>query len=44
MMKTTIAKKYYTVRIDAETYEAIRKVAFKTRKKIIHIIREMFVK
>ena len=37
-------KKYYTLRIDEDTYEAIRKIAYKSRKKIIDILREAFVK
>jgi hypothetical protein len=42
--KKKVPKRYVTIRIDTETYEAIRTLVYKKRSKIITFLRQTFVK
>ena len=41
-MKTKKPKLYVNIRIDMDTYNALRKIAFKKRMKLIDVLRGMF--
>lgn len=42
MPKIRTPKRYYNIRIDERTYEALRKLTYKRRMKIIDVMRETF--
>lgn len=43
MPKTTKRKKYVSIRIDEETYQKLRRIAYKTNMKLIDVLREQYV-